>query len=392
MFRITLTVLAATLMLGGVAQGPALGQNAAAAGKKSEADAGPPGHRYRFSHTAEGVLRLDNETGEVVLCRALNGGWVCNPAAQESDLLKVELKRKDEEVKKLTAAVAALKAEVSRTQGASAADRKSLQDEVAGLQSTIAGLKSDMASLTGTVSATGKQQGITQDERQGIVSRLGLLEQDNSGLKGALTRLETDNAALKKQVAEAPQVTQAPDLEPAVTQAIAASEALKRDLAAANDRIAKLEKQVADDSARRELNAAVAQARDANDALKRELAATKDQLAALQTRVADPTDRNAQRAEIDRLTDENKVLTDKLASLQASNALMQNELDALKPPPPLPKAEVPSDGKDDLKLPSREDMERAKAALGDAWRKLMDMIGQMQKDMLGGKNEPPVRL
>jgi hypothetical protein len=37
-------------------------------------------------------------------------------------------------------------------------------------------------------------------------------------------------------------------------------------------------------------------------------------------------------------------------------------------------------------------MERAKAALTDAWRKLMDMIGQMQKDMLGGKDNPPVRL
>jgi hypothetical protein len=37
-------------------------------------------------------------------------------------------------------------------------------------------------------------------------------------------------------------------------------------------------------------------------------------------------------------------------------------------------------------------MERAKAALTDTWRKLMEMIGQMQKDMLGGRDEPPVRL
>lgn len=390
MFRIALTVLAATLMLGGLAQGPALGQNAAATGKKADADAGPPGHRYRFSHTAEGVLRLDNVTGEVVLCRALNGGWVCNPAPQETDLLKVELKRKDEEVKKLTAAVAQLKDDVSRAQDAAANRRKALQDEIAQLQSAVAALKSDIASLTGTINEAGKQQqGISQDERQSIVSRLALLEQNNSGLKGAVARLEQDNAALRKQLAEAPK---APDLEPAVTQAIAANAALKRDLAAANDKIAALEKQVSDDGARRELNAAVAQARDANEALKRELAATRDQLAALQKRVADPTDRDAQRAEIERLKDENKNLTDKLASLEASNALMQNELDALKPPPPLPKAEVPSDRKDELKLPSREDMERAKAALTDAWRKLMEMIGQMQKDMLGGKDNPPVRL
>lgn len=392
MFRIALTILAATLLTGA-----ALGQNAAPSGGKTAAAAprddakpGPPTQRYRFSHTAEGVLRLDNETGEVVLCRALNGGWVCNPAPQETDVLKVELKRKDEEVKKLTAAVAQLKDDVSRAQDAAANRRKALQDEIAQLQSAVAALKSDIASLTGTINEAGKQQqGISQDERQSIVSRLALLEQNNSGLKGAVARLEQDNAALRKQLAEAPK---APDLEPAVTQAIAANAALKRDLAAANDKIAALEKQVSDDGARRELNAGVAQARDANEALKRELAATRDQLAALQKRVADPTDRDAQRAEIERLKDENKNLTDKLASLEASNALMQNELDALKPPPPLPKAEVPSDRKDELKLPSREDMERAKAALTDAWRKLMEMIGQMQKDMLGGKDNPPVRL
>jgi chromosome segregation ATPase len=350
MSRIALTVLAATLALGGVA----LGQNAAPAGAKPDAgtaakDAkpGPPTQRYRFSHTAEGVLRLDNETGEVVLCRALNGGWVCNPAAQESAALKVELQRKDDQVKKLTADIAQLKGDVSKSQDAAAAGRKSLQDEVAKLQSAIAALKTDMASLTGSVTDAGKQ-GISQDERQSIVSRLALLEQDNSGLKGALTRLENENAALKKQLADAPKP---PDLEPAVTQAITA-----------------------------------------NEALKRELAATQDQLAALKKQIADPTDRNVQRAEIDRLKDENKNLTDKLASLEASNALMQNELDALKPPPPLPKAEVPSDRKDELKLPSREDMERAKAALSDAWRKLMDMIGQMQKDMLGNKDDSSVRL
>lgn len=353
MSRIALTVLAATLALGGVAQSPALGQNAAPAGAKPEAGtaakdakAGPPTQRYRFSHTAEGVLRLDSETGEVVLCRALNGGWVCNPAPQ-GDTLKLELQRRDDEVKKLTADIAQMKVDLSRSQDASATERKSLQDEIAKLQSAIAALKTDMASLTGSTTDASKQ-GISQDERQGIVSRLALLEQDNSGLKGALTRLENENAALKKQLADAPKP---PDLEPAVTQAIAANETLKRDLAA-----------------------------------------TQEQLAALQKQIADPTDRNVQRAEIDRLNDENKSLTDKLASLEASNALMQNELDALKPPPPSPKAEVPSDKKDELKLPSREDMERAKAALGDAWRKLMDMIGQMQKDMLGNRGDPPVRL
>jgi DNA repair exonuclease SbcCD ATPase subunit len=392
MSRIALMVLAAAFAFGGAAQDPALGQNVAPnkaeAATKDAAKSGPPGQRYRFSHTAEGVLRLDNETGEVVLCRPLNGGWVCNPAPQEADLLKVELKRKDDQVKKLAAEFAQLKGEVSQSLDAAGGGRESLQGEVVRLQSVIADLKNDIAALSAKIAAAGQQE-ITQDERQGIVSRLALLEQDNSGIKGALTRLEGEIAKLNKQVSDAPKP---PDLEPAIAQTLDSNDALKRDLAAASEKIARLEKQVGDDGARRELAAAVAQAHDANGALRRELAATKDQLAALQKQVADQSGHNAQQAEIDRLTDENKKLTDKLASLEIDNAAIQSEIEALKPRPPMPKAEVPADKKDELKMPSREDMERAKAALTDAWRKLMEMIGQMQKDMLGGKDDPPVRL
>jgi predicted nucleic acid-binding Zn-ribbon protein len=395
MVRVALTALVAALALGGAV--PALGQNAAAskaeAGTRDASKSGPPGQRYRFSHTAEGVLRLDNETGEVVLCRPLNGGWVCNPAPQEADLLKVELKRKDDEVKKLAAKFIQLKDDMSQSQGTATAEDKSLQEQIAKLQAAIASLKADVAALSAAkpadTNAQGGVQGITQEERRDIVSRLALLEQDNSGLKGALKRVEDENAALKKRLAEAPK---APDLEPAIAQAIEANDALKRDLADANGKIARIEKQVSDDSARRSLTAAVAQARDANETLKSELAATKDQLAALQKQIADQSDRNAQRAEIARLKDENRTLTDRIASLETNNASMQAEIDGMKPPPPLPKADVPSDKKDELKLPSREDMERAKAALTDTWRKLMEMIGQMQKHMLGGRDEPPVRL
>ena len=357
MVKIALTVLAATLALAGAAaQNPALGQNAAPAGTKADAATDKPSSpapRYRFSHSPEGVLRLDNQTGEVVLCRALNGGWVCNPAPQETAVLQVELKRKDEEVKKISGEFAQLKDDVSRAQDTTAANGKSLKDDVASLQAAIATLKADLAALTGKVVSlsadAGKTQGgITQDERQSMVSRLALLEQDNGGLKGALARLEQENARLQKQMTDAPKP---PDLEPAIAQAL-----------------------------------------EANDALKRELAATKEQIATLQKQVADQSSRAAQQAEIERLKNNNQELADKLGSVETNNALMQSEIDALKPPPPLPQADVPPDKKDELKLPSREDMERAKAALTDAWRKLMDMIGQMQKDMLGGKDNPPVRL
>jgi hypothetical protein len=53
---------------------------------------------------------------------------------------------------------------------------------------------------------------------------------------------------------------------------------------------------------------------------------------------------------------------------------------------------VPSEKKDELKLPSREDMERARAALTDAWRRVIEMIDQLQKDITGNRGEPPVRL
>ena len=348
MVKIALTVLAATLALSGAT---ALGQNAAPAGTKADAGTNataPSPHRYRFSHSPEGVLRLDNQTGEVVLCRALNGGWVCNPAPQETALLKVELQRKDDEVKKISGDFAQLKNDMSRTQDVTVENGKSLKDDVAKLQSALARLQGDVAALSGKIADAGKLGGITQDERQSMVSRLALLEQDNGGLKGALARVEADNAKLKKQMADAPKP---PDFEPAITQALTA-----------------------------------------NDSLKRELTAAREQIAALQKRMSDQTARNAQQAEIERLKNDNKELTGKLASLEMGNALMQSEIDALKPPIPLPQAEVPADRKDELKLPSREDMERAKTALSDAWRKLMDMIGQMQKDMLGGNDNPPVRL
>jgi len=81
MKRIALAVFGTALLVGA----PVLGQNAAPSDKDKS---GPPSMRYRFSHTAEGVLRLDGETGQVTLCRAQAGAWVCNSAPEESALLQ----------------------------------------------------------------------------------------------------------------------------------------------------------------------------------------------------------------------------------------------------------------------------------------------------------------
>jgi chromosome segregation ATPase len=332
MFRIALTGFATTLGLALALSGAVLGQNAAPApGKVADeaAKPGPPSQRYRFSHTAEGVLRLDNETGQVVLCRAIGNGWACNAAPDETAVLQVELNRKDAEVTRLSGEFEKLKAEhdAQKAEVASLKARLAQQDEAA-------------------KNASG--QAISQDERQDLVSRIALLEQDNSGLKGALARLEADNASLKKQVAVTPQQ---PDLMPAIAQLLEANDALKRDLGATNQQIADLRKQTT-----------------AQD------------------------ERVAQQAEIAKLKDENAALAEKLTALEIESATMQNQIAELTPASPVPPATVPSDKKDELKLPSREDVDRARAALTDAWRRVIEMIDQLQKDLIGSKGEPPVRL
>lgn len=354
MNRIVMVLLGASL-LGGTMPTAAMAQKVLVPAKdeaakditKDATKAGPPSQRYRFSHTAEGVLRLDNETGQVVLCRALGNGWACNPAPDETAVLQVELKRKDEEVRKLTTQFDQLKADFARSQSAGSDQQKALQGDVTRLQAELAALRNEIAALAAQGNESGKQA-ITQEERQSMVSRLALLEQDNGGLHGALKRLQDENAALKKQIADAPKP---PDLEPAVTQSLTSI-----------------------------------------DALRRELAAAKEQVAALGKQLADQGSRPAQQAEIDQLKDENRTLVDKLAALEENNAAMRSEIDALKPSPPLPKADVPADRKDELKLPSREELERARAAVVDAWRRVMEMIGQLQKDMMGSRADRPVRL
>ena len=86
-----------------------------------------------------------------------------------------------------------------------------------------------------------------------------------------------------------------------------------------------------------------------------------------------PEDRAALEKEIARLQDEVASLKTEIAGLR-------------EPPPSRPPAELtpPSakNGDAQIKLPSREDMERARAAIEEAWRRLVDMIVNFQKDMM----------
>jgi cell division protein FtsB len=83
-----------------------------------------------------------------------------------------------------------------------------------------------------------------------------------------------------------------------------------------------------------------------------------------------PEDRAALEKEIARLQDEVTSLRKEVASLR-------------EPPPPRPPADLtpPSEKSDEAKR-LREDLEHARAAFENAWRRLVDMIVNFQKDMM----------
>jgi hypothetical protein len=54
------------------------------------------------------------------------------------------------------------------------------------------------------------------------------------------------------------------------------------------------------------------------------------------------------------------------------------------PPPPRPPADLtpPSTGKSEDAVKLREDIERARVAIENAWRRLVEIIANFQKDMM----------
>src|SRR5262245_2735722 len=80
-------------------------------------------------------------------------------------------------------------------------------------------------------------------------------------------------------------------------------------------------------------------------------------------------------------------LRTEIARLQEDIATLKKEIAALKePPPPRPPANLspPSDKAPDvtIKLPSSEEMSRAREFIESTWRRLVEMIVTMQKDLM----------
>ncbi|RDV03635.1 hypothetical protein [Undibacter mobilis] len=85
-----------------------------------------------------------------------------------------------------------------------------------------------------------------------------------------------------------------------------------------------------------------------------------------------------------------QLAPDDRAALDAEIARLQSEIEKLKSgtanaEPPRPKAELtPRSGNDDsrLRFPTRDEMERARAAVERAWRHFVDMVYDFQKDVM----------
>jgi hypothetical protein len=73
---------------------PAIGSNAVTSSALAD-DALPDsqGGRYIFNKQADGIVRLDTQTGEVALCSRKTVGWACEAAPEDRALLENEITR-----------------------------------------------------------------------------------------------------------------------------------------------------------------------------------------------------------------------------------------------------------------------------------------------------------
>lgn len=101
----------------------------------------PPG-RFTFSRVDNGLLRLDNDSGQVAFCSAYGRGWSCQAASENHPALEAEIAGLQDDVtalKKLETEIAALQDGVAAV--------KTLQNEIVRLQNEVASLKKEIVAL-----------------------------------------------------------------------------------------------------------------------------------------------------------------------------------------------------------------------------------------------------
>jgi hypothetical protein len=97
-----------------------------------------------------------------------------------------------------------------------------------------------------------------------------------------------------------------------------------------------------------------------------------------------PEDRAALEKQIDRLQSEVTGFKSETAALKAQIIALKAQIAALMapPPPPRPPAPVPDTSEKKLQLLTDEEIARARAYMQDAWRRLVEMLMHLQKDMM----------
>lgn len=112
-------------------------------------------------------------------------------------------------------------------------------------------------------------------------------------------------------------------------------------------------------------------------ALESQVAGLQDDVAALKKLEAEIATLQDGVASVKKLQAEIARLRDEVSSLK-------REIAALKEPPPPAELAPPADKGGDaaIKLPTREDVARAGAFIQDTWRRLVDLINTVQKDMM----------
>lgn len=203
-------------------------------------------------------------------------------------------------------------------------------------------------------------------------------------LLAQLKQVETDNGKLTEQLGDLQKQLGMPAeeraaLKAAIDKAQADSAAAKSELAALREEIAALKQQLSSNQSA--------------DTLKAELAGLRRDIANVGTQVTAQKQVEAQRAEIAKLQNENKQLNEQIAALRDESSAMQKRIAELEPPrPPAP---VPAPKSSELKIPqmpSKDELAQARAAITEAWRRVVEMLNDLKRDLTGKSDEDSVRL
>jgi predicted nucleic acid-binding Zn-ribbon protein len=217
-------------------------------------------------------------------------------------------------------------------------------------------------------------------------------------LLAQLKQAETDNSKLTEQLGELQKQLGTPEeersaLKAAIDKAQADSAAAKSELAALRQEIAALKQQLSSNQPGDALRAELARIRSSNEVLAVELAAMRREITANTAQVAAQKQVEAQRTEITKLQNENKQLNEQIAALRDETAAMQKRIAELEPPrPPAP---VPAPKSSELKvpqMPSKDDLAQARAAIVEAWRRVVEMLNDLKRDLTGKNDDDSVRL